>query len=713
MGFFRLSIQKRLILLVGTCFLLTIGSLTYTSLFMADITNTIIEKRSSKLLENASEQRLLVEGNTQSLILQNYFLSAFKEGQDLARQASNIQKLMKNNALPAPALRRELMRLTTERLSSNHELLSMYVAFEPNALDNADKDFMGKSEFGSNEQGRFSYYVSRGSDKLTSMATPESTIKDDTPGLDGTPFRMWYDCPVTTGKPCLLSPYFDESSGKKTLITTIVFPILGENGVIGVAGLDISLENLQGLVETAASSIYDGTGTISIITPSRIVAGNSQNPALLGTIINPENNVVNNYSAVEPPNKQIFNNHAPEFLSVVIPTSPIPSSPPWQILLRVPNSKILAPSIALQEELNERASSNLTIELTVGSVAAILGLIFVWLAARGVTAPMLQVSNALKGIAGGGGDLTQRVGYQRNDELGQLTNWFNRFLDILQPLIKDIQDLAAQANYTALKSSSLATDLDTDMQKQFLEVDQVATASQELSSSATDVAKSAAQAALATRDAENSAQEGLAVITQTTGTIQVLAEALEEAMNHAQSLNERSQQIGSVLQVIHSIAEQTNLLALNAAIEAARAGDSGRGFAVVADEVRNLAKHTGRSVDEIREVIEKLQLSASNVHKAMHNGSLHVSEGVQKVNLAAQSFHSIGSAVSVINDMTLQIASAAEQQSRVAEEVSRGVSKIRDVTEALSEKSRQSYQTSQTLNDQAIKQKNLVDVFKT
>ncbi|MFH6564636.1 methyl-accepting chemotaxis protein [Pseudomonas kulmbachensis] len=251
------------------------------------------------------------------------------------------------------------------------------------------------------------------------------------------------------------------------------------------------------------------------------------------------------------------------------------------------------------------------------------------------------------------------------------------------------------------------------MQKQFLEVDQVATASQELSSSATDVAKSAAHAALATRDAENSAQQGLDVITQTTGTIQILAKALEEAMSHAQSLAERSQQIGSVLQVIHSIAEQTNLLALNAAIEAARAGDSGRGFAVVADEVRNLAKHTGRSVDEIRDVIEKLQLSASNVHKAMHNGTLHVAEGVQKVNLAAQSFHSIGSAVSVINDMTLQIASAAEQQSRVAEEVSRGVSKIRDVTEALSEKSRQSYQTSQTLNDQAVKQKKLVDMFKT
>jgi methyl-accepting chemotaxis protein len=680
---------------------------------MADITNKIIETRSSELLEKASKQRLLVEGNAQSLNLQNYFLSAFKEVQDLARQASNTQKLMKNSGLSAEALRRELITLTTERLSSNKELLSMYVTFEPDALDNADSSFMGRSDLGSNELGRFSYYLSRSSDKLTSVATPESIIKDDTPGLDGTPFRTWYDCPITTGKPCFLSPYFDESSGKKTLITTIVFPIMDQNRVIGVAGLDISLEKLQSLAEIAASSIYDGSGSISILTPSHIIAGDSQHPELVGTIVNLESNLIDNQKAEALSNQQTINETNAAFLSVVTQSSPIPGTAPWQILLRVPNSKILAPTIALQEELKSRASANLTIELTVGSVAAILGLIIVWLTAKGVTTPMLQVSNALEGIAAGGGDLTQRVGYQRNDELGQLSNWFNRFLDILQPLIRDIQDLAAQANQTALKSSSLATDLDTDMQKQFLEVDQVATASQELSSSATDVAKSAAHAALATRDAENSAQQGLDVITQTAGTIQVLAKALEEAMSHAQSLAERSQQIGSVLQVIHSIAEQTNLLALNAAIEAARAGDSGRGFAVVADEVRNLAKHTGRSVDEIRDVIEKLQLSASNVHKAMHNGTLQVAEGVQKVNLAAQSFHSIGSAVSVINDMTLQIASAAEQQSRVAEEVSRGVSKIRDVTEALSEKSRQSYQTSQTLNDQAVKQKNLVDIFKT
>lgn len=712
MFFLKMSIQTRLTVLVGTCLLLVVGSLTYTSLFMARTTVQMIGERSGEVLETASQRRLMAEASAQSLNLQNYFLSAFKEVEGLARQASDTHKLVQDNGVSSEALRREYIALVNDRLSSNPELLSVYLTFEPNVLSNDDSKFINRAELGGNEQGRFSYYLSRGGDKFTAVATPEATIKDDTPGLDGTPFRAWYDCPVKTAKPCLLSPYFDEGSGKKTLITSVVVPILYEGKVIGVAGLDISLERLQAFVKQGASSIYDGAGSISILTPSKMIAGDSQHPESLGKVAN-DSASLNDSDTDKALNPVPLTSGAESnVMSVTLPISPIPQSLPWRIEIRVPKSSVLAPVAALQEELNQKAASNLTIEMFVGGLAAVLGLAAVWLAARGVTVPMLRVANALKGIAAGGGDLTQRVDYQRTDELGQLSNWFNKFLDVLQPLIKDIQHLTTQANATAVRAAGLSTELDENMQRQFLEVDQVATASHELTTSATDVANSASQAALATRDAENSAQQGLAVITETTGTIQLLASALEEAMSHARSLAESSNQIGSVLQVIHSIAEQTNLLALNAAIEAARAGDSGRGFAVVADEVRNLARHTGRSVEEIRDVIEKLQLSAKNVHQAMDNGTIQVAEGVRKVSVAAQSFHSIGSAVSVINDMTLQIASAAEQQSRVADEVSERVSKIRDVTETLSEKSRQSFENNQTLNAQAIKQKQLVDIFK-
>lgn len=709
MALLRISIQKRLTLLAGICLLSSIGCLTYTSILRANISNDFVKQSSSQSIELSTEQRLLVEGKAQSLNLQNYFLSAFKEGQDLAKQASNIQGLSERHNFTPGSIRQELMSLVSQKLSDSAEILSMYIVFEPNALDKSDRDYINRSELGSNELGRFSYYMSRGSGSLSSMATPESVIKDETPGLDGTPFRSWYDCPIQTGKPCLLSPYFDDSSGQRTLITTLAFPIKRGSAVIGVAGLDISLDNLQALVETAASSLYGGAGTISIFTPGGIIAGDSANRNLLGTI--------NSAATRTNPVRKLSDGQ--EFLSdernlsASTPTAPIPDSHPWKILVSAPKAKVLAPAFSLKSELDIRNTKNLALQLSVGFLVGLGGIIFIWLTAKGVTKPILEIANALKDIASGGGNLTSRVYYNRSDELGQLTSWFNRFLDTLQPLIREIQDLAGNANETSKQSASVATDLDIGMQKQFLEVDQVATATQELSCSAIDVAKNAAHAALATRDAEDSAQQGLSVITQAANTIKQLAAVLQEAMDHAQGLSASSQQIGSVLQVIHSIAEQTNLLALNAAIEAARAGESGRGFAVVADEVRSLAKHTGSSVEEIRDVIVRLQRCAQNVHSAMSSGALQVAEGVDRVNLAAQSFHSIGSAVSVVNEMTLQIASAAEEQSRVTDEVSRSVSTIRDVTESLSEKSRVSFKASQLLNKQAVEQMRLVGVFKT
>lgn len=708
----RLSIQYRLTFLVGIFIALIISSLTATSLIRAANSNELVKARITETLHNATEQRLLVEADLQSQSLRNFFISAFKEGQDLAFQVSEIKRLASKRTLPPEALREELVSVTTNKLKTNPDLLSMYVVFKPNALDASDSSFRQRPDMGSNEIGRFAYYASQSNNSSFSMATPEQTINDLTPGLDGTPFRSWFDCPINTAEPCLLHPYFDDSSGKKILITTLSFPIIESGEVVGVAGLDISLDKLQALADQAAPLLYEGSSTISILTPAGLVAGASSQPGLLGKRFdNNEQPAITDAKNRFGTKSHVFSDDA--WFSVVRPTMPIPGSALWSIVIRVPKAKVFAPALALQDELDSQSSSNLVIELLVGLIAGALGVIFIWFTARGVSQPLLSVAHALKNIAGGGGDLTRRVNYGSRDELGQLCSWFNHFLEMLQPLIRDIQRLAKEANHTAQTSSVVATDLDSGMQRQFSEVDQVATASQELSSSALDVASSAAQAAQATRDAEKSAQQGLAVIAETSGTIQTLAKSLEEAMAHTQGLTDRSQKIGSVLQVIHSIAEQTNLLALNAAIEAARAGESGRGFAVVADEVRNLAKHTRDSVDEIRDVIETLQLSTHDVYSAMQTGILNVAEGVRKVSIAACNFNEIGSAITVINEMTLQIASAAAQQSSVAEDVCRSVATIRDVTEILLAKSRQSQTNSQTLSAQADEQKKLVDLFQT
>ncbi|WP_409999741.1 methyl-accepting chemotaxis protein [Pseudomonas sp. DR48] len=249
------------------------------------------------------------------------------------------------------------------------------------------------------------------------------------------------------------------------------------------------------------------------------------------------------------------------------------------------------------------------------------------------------------------------------------------------------------------------------MQDQLREIDQAAAASQEMSATSQDVARNAALAANAVRQVDAATRQGQTTVNQTTESIAKLASKLDLAVQQAESLSATSLKIGGVLDVIHSIAEQTNLLALNAAIEAARAGESGRGFAVVADEVRHLAKRTQDSVAEIQVVIEKLQYGTGSVVSSIRDSHTQAGESVKTVEVTVQKFQDINQGVEVISDMALQIASAAEEQSAVSEEVSRNISAIRDVAQSLTIKAGDSASMSQSLSRLATEQKALMSNF--
>lgn len=247
---------------------------------------------------------------------------------------------------------------------------------------------------------------------------------------------------------------------------------------------------------------------------------------------------------------------------------------------------------------------------------------------------------------------------------------------------------------------------------QFREVDQVATAANEMSATAHDVANSASNAAQAAVAADAATKDGIAIIDRSTLDIEALAAEVSRAVAEVEALASSSDEIGSVLEVIRSIAEQTNLLALNAAIEAARAGESGRGFAVVADEVRNLARRTQNSVEEIRGVIEHIQNATRGVVLSMHSSQKLAQTNASQIQRGAQALSKVGASITLIGDMNLQIASAAEQQSAVAEEVNRNVFAIRSVTESLTGQANESAHISSQLNALANHQKQLMDQFK-
>jgi len=683
----RLSIQWKIILLAGLCLLAIVIVLAVTSLTQSRRSAAEVFQANTELLDHNARLRLQAHGETQALRIQRYFMDAYQYGNGFARLARVLRERGEGD------LRSALFTQARAALEGNRDLIGLYLVFQPDQLDRQDARFVGQADQGSNDSGRFSLYWSRNAEgQLESEAMPESMLGDASIGANGSPYNRWLTCPLETAKACVLDPYFDEVNGKQVLMTSIALPLLDNGKVVGVVGLDIGLDNLQQLALAGRQELFDGQGQVSIVSPAGLLAGHSADATQLSKPLPPATDN--------------------GLMRVSRPFAPIPDAAPWQVLLEVPQSVLLAPAIQLNQRLAASNQSANLGNLLIALVTALAGLVLIWLTARGVTRPILAVAERLREIASGDGDLTQRLDYSRDDELGQLSGWFNRFLDKLQPVIVQVKGSLQEARGTADQSAAIASQTSSGMQLQQREIEQVATAANEMSATAHDVANNAAQAAQAARGADQATREGLELVGITRQAIDQLAADMDLAMERVQALAGRSDQIGSVLEVIRAIAEQTNLLALNAAIEAARAGEAGRGFAVVADEVRNLAQRTQVSVEEIRQVIEALQGGTQGVVEAMNDGQRQAKDSVIRMEQAVPALQRVGEAVTVISDMNLQIASAAEEQSAVAEEVNRNVAGIRDVTESLSGQADESARISQALNRLANQQQALMEQFR-
>lgn len=311
------------------------------------------------------------------------------------------------------------------------------------------------------------------------------------------------------------------------------------------------------------------------------------------------------------------------------------------------------------------------------------------------------------------GDTTVRVNYQSQDELRRIAVSFNQMGEQMQSALRSVDNATNQLAAASEETSVVTENTSQSMRKQQNEISQVAAAMHEMHATAHEVARSASQAAEAAQHADSEAATARQVSLQTIEVIESLAEAVEHATSVITALVKDSDEIGSVLDVIRSIADQTNLLALNAAIEAARAGEAGRGFAVVADEVRTLASRTQQSTSEINDMIARLQTSAGQAFTAMETGRSKAKQGVEQTVKGTASLESIIQAVGVINDMSAQIASAAEEQSSVSEEMTRSVTAINDLTNETTDGALQTTQASQEVARLATALQDMVRRFKT
>lgn len=367
-----------------------------------------------------------------------------------------------------------------------------------------------------------------------------------------------------------------------------------------------------------------------------------------------------------------------------------------------------------QAPIIERIVSNTELIVMLTAIAgAVLAVLAFWIIRSSVIQPVQRLVERVEDISKGHGDLSVELEVSGNDELARLSTGFNQFVGKIKNLVLDTQSVVGQVKETASSLDHSSTESARLIGDQRQETDQAATAITEMAATVNEVASSASSAASAARKADEQSRIGSDIVASSAQAIDKLAEEVVAAGEIINRVQGHSDEIGTILDVIRGIAEQTNLLALNAAIEAARAGEQGRGFAVVADEVRTLAQRTQQSTEEIHTMIGKLQSGANDAVEAMNVGEKQAQLSVAEARRAGDALKAIIEAVGTISEMNIQIASAAEEQAAVAEEVNKNVNRISDIATKTSDGAGQIDSDTKTLLEAAKHLEQLTSQFKT
>lgn len=374
----------------------------------------------------------------------------------------------------------------------------------------------------------------------------------------------------------------------------------------------------------------------------------------------------------------------------------------WQFIGLIERSEVMA-----------RANS-LTVQIAI--VAVVLAMIFAAIGAAFaglIVRPIRSVASGLEGIAQGEGDLTRSLEIRGKDETAMLARWFNQFLGAIRDLVQRISNASSSLSGASDSATRVATDMNDAAGRQREAVELVSTAFNEMVATANEVARSCSEAATSADAGQRQVHDGQSQIDEATGSVSQLSQNLRKSTDAMQELEQDSRNINTILDTIRSIAEQTNLLALNAAIEAARAGDQGRGFAVVADEVRALAKRTAESTGEIDGLLGGLARRTKDVTTQMQS-SLEMSlASVERIQKARASFEHIRGSVDNIRDQNAQIATAAEEQHHVAEDINRHITQIHEDALLVEELASSAQSDSQRLSALSGELRGLVGRFRT
>ncbi len=652
------------------------------------------------------------EARAQSSIVQKYLDEAVYRAEMLADSISFLQFNAEENFTGSEDLRKSVSELLKRSVLNFDNMYAAFTTFIPNMLDSEDANYVNAGYVSSNEQGRFSpYWFKNTNNEVTLKIKSEQQISDASLTTSGQPNNFWYTCSINNQGICVIDPYSYDENGEMRLVSTITVPLRKEDTIIGVMGIDLKIDVLQSYANDADTALFDGAGNLSIISNNGLLVAGDSEPSEIGQLMSPQRGMsaqLQNWLSEGHPQSRWSDDQ--QILTVFMPIKLANTN--WGIVITMPREKVLGDAISLDLLIEEQTAATFKTQILTGIALTLIGLFVIWIAAFKLVAPIKEVVARLQDIATGEGDLTQRLNVRNNDEIGELANWFNRFLDKLQGMIKEVIQTSDSMSKTSQEASELAVQFRQGSEAQFKETDMVATASEEMTQTSSVVVDNANHAVKVAYQAEQAAQTGREVVQQSEDSMQQLVTTMAEAVPIALELQNNSSNIDAILSVIESISEQTNLLALNAAIEAARAGEQGRGFAVVADEVRLLAGRAHDSAGQIRGVIEELQSGTQSVTRVISQGNDLAISAAEQVQKAVLSLTDISEFVEDIQRMNSQIVNAAEEQRSVSSEVNINVANIRELSQSILAQSEISEKVGEGIASLAMQQQLLVGQFK-
>lgn len=363
-------------------------------------------------------------------------------------------------------------------------------------------------------------------------------------------------------------------------------------------------------------------------------------------------------------------------------------------------------------ELDSTIAKGKTIMLVVLVGSAIGQVVLLLFIVLPVLRSISSMTERLKDIATGEGDLTKRIEVSSRDEIGETAGWFNTFVENLAVIIGQVAANARQVTAVAESVRRNSSAMVASSEEMAGQAASVAVAAEEMSATAFEIASSCTRSAASAAEADQATETGARVIQETIAGMQRIAERVGEAAANVEELGSKSNQIGTIVGTIEDIADQTNMLALNAAIEAARAGEQGRGFAVVADEVRALSERTTKATKEIGDMIRMIQQETGGAVRAIENGVAEVENGTREASRSGEALGIITNEIQNVTQQMSQIATAAEEQSATTNSISQSIRQITDVVQESTDKAQDSSRSAEELSRLAEELQRLMGKFR-